>query len=117
MQRNGTIHDFRGFPPELYRLTYPAPGDPALTAHIAGLITAAGFPAAIDSFRRLDHSAWVPLMLAWPDADAPVLQLSVQIHLGPAHHLALGRTPAPYAFAPADPRSPLSPMSSAAQAS
>ncbi len=92
---NDTIHDFRGFPDALYRLHYPAPGHPELAERIVDLIAAAGLPAAIDHRRGLDHGAWVPLMLAWPDADIPVLQLSVQSHLGPGHHLELGRALAP----------------------
>jgi len=97
VERNQTIHDFAGFPDALYRLTYPAPGDPALAGRIAGLLAEAGLPSAIDPERGLDHGAWVPLMLAWPDADVPVVQLSVQSHLGPGHHLEVGRAIAPLA--------------------
>lgn len=88
---NDTIHDFYGFPPALYRLRYPAPGDPALARRIAGLLSAAGFAAREEERRGLDHGAWVPLMLGWPDADIPVLQVSLQTPLGPAHHLAVGQ--------------------------
>jgi len=94
---NATIHDFYGFPPALHALAYPAPGDPALAEHVAELIGAAGLPVAVDPRRGLDHGAWVPLMLAWPEADIPVLQLSVQSHLGPGHHLELGRALSPLA--------------------
>lgn len=87
---NGTLHDFSGFPPALYQLTYPAPGDPHLAEDIAARLTEAGWPCALDPARLLDHGAWVPLMLAWPEADLPVVQLSVQSHMGPAHHMALG---------------------------
>lgn len=92
---NETIHDFRGFPEALYQLRYPAPGAPDLAAHIVDLLGAAGLPVAVDERRGLDHGAWVPLMLAFPAADIPVLQLSVQSHLGPGHHLELGRALAP----------------------
>ncbi len=85
-----TIYDFRGFPDALYRLRYPAPGEPALAARAAGLLGAAGIEAAIDPGRGLDHGAWVPLILMYPAADVPVLQLSVQPRLGPEHHLRLG---------------------------
>lgn len=95
--RNETIHDFRGFPEALYQLRYPAPGAPALAEQIVDLLGAAGLPTAVDERRGLDHGAWVPLMLAWPLADIPVLQLSVQSHLGPGHHLELGRALAPLA--------------------
>lgn len=95
--RNDTIHDFTGFPPALYQLHYPAPGDPALATRVADLLAAAGLPSSLDHRRGLDHGAWVPLMLAWPAADIPVVQLSIQSHLGPGHHLDLGRALAPLA--------------------
>jgi 4,5-DOPA dioxygenase extradiol len=88
--RNDTIHDFYGFPRALYELRYPAPGDPALARRIVGLLEKAGLHGGIDTTRGLDHGAWVPLLLAYPDADIPVLQLSMQTRLGPAHHERLG---------------------------
>lgn len=88
---NETIHDFGGFPQILFEQRYAAPGHPALAERIAGLIKAAGLPASIDIARGLDHGAWVPLKLMYPDNDIPVLQLSVQTHLGPAHHVRLGQ--------------------------
>jgi len=87
----GTIHDFGGFPAELYRLTYPAPGDPALAERTAALLGAAGLPADLDGGRGFDHGTWVPLMVMFPAATLPVVQLSVQPALGPAHALAVGR--------------------------
>jgi 4,5-DOPA dioxygenase extradiol len=93
--RNETIHDFYGFPPELYRLTYPAPGSAAVAERVAALLAEAGFEPLLDHRRGLDHGAWVPLLLAYPEADVPVLQLSLQTALGPAHHFALGRALAP----------------------
>lgn len=93
--RNTTIHDFYGFPKPLFDLQYNAPGAPALAGRIAAMLQAAGFAAGLDTARGLDHGAWVPLLLAYPRADIPVLQLSVQTHLGPAHHYALGQALAP----------------------
>ena len=92
---NATIHDFSGFPAELYAVKYPAPGSPDLADIVSDLIASAGLSVKIDYHRGLDHGAWVPLMLAWPDADIPVMQLSVQSLLGPGHHLQLGRALAP----------------------
>jgi len=89
--KNTTLHDFAGFAPILYTVQYPAPGDPLLAQHIATLLQHHGYEATLDAQRGLDHGAWAPLMLAWPAADIPVLQLSIQSHLDPAHHLALGR--------------------------
>jgi 4,5-DOPA dioxygenase extradiol len=73
------IYDFTGFPDELRRIEYPAHGDAALAARIDLHLHAAGLPSMLDPGRGLDHGAWVPLRLAWPDADRPVIALSLPI--------------------------------------
>lgn len=85
-----TIHDFYGFPDALYRITYRAPGAPELAERAAALLEAAGLTAATDGERGLDHGAWTPLMLLYPEADVPATQLSIQTPLGPRHHQRLG---------------------------
>jgi 4,5-DOPA dioxygenase extradiol len=85
-----TIHDFYGFPPELYRLQYGARGMPELAEEVAGLVERAGLSCRLDPRRGLDHGVWVPLRSMFPEAGIPVVQLSIQSHLDPASHLALG---------------------------
>jgi 4,5-DOPA dioxygenase extradiol len=89
--RPETIHDFYGFPEALYRLRYPAPGVPDLARRAAGLLREAGLPALLDGTRGLDHGAWSPLLLAYPQADVPVVQLSLQTGRDGRHHLRVGR--------------------------
>lgn len=71
------IYDFGGFPRELYEIRYAAPGDPALAEVLAGQLRAAGLECVLEPARGLDHGAWVPLRLAWPEASIPVLELSL----------------------------------------
>lgn len=93
--RLDTIHDFSGFPPELYRIRYPATGCPEAAREVAQAIAAAGLDVDLDPTRGLDHGAWVPLRLMFPEADVPVVPLSIQPRLGPAHALRVGRALAP----------------------
>ena len=89
------IYDYQGFPPETYRLRYDAPGDPAMAAKAAALLTAAGLPASVDPKRGLDHGVFVPLKVAFPDANIPVVEMSVDRGLDPKLHIAAGRALAP----------------------
>jgi 4,5-DOPA dioxygenase extradiol len=93
--RPETIHDFGGFPPELYKLRYAAPGAPEVAQRALELLKAAGLPASGNGCRGLDHGAWVPLLHLYPGADVPVAQVSVQPSLDAAHHLRLGAALAP----------------------
>ena len=94
--RPETIHDFGGFPDALHRIEYPAPGEPEVAREVAGLLADTGLPAQLME-RGLDHGAWVPLREWYPQADVPVLQLSLQPRLGPAHHYRLGQALRPLA--------------------
>ncbi|HZM37427.1 MAG TPA: class III extradiol ring-cleavage dioxygenase [Burkholderiales bacterium] len=88
--RPKTIHDFYNFPEPLYRLRYPTPGAPELALQTRERMREAGFEAEIDPQRGLDHGAWAPLLYMYPEADVPVVQLSLQPHLGPRHHFEMG---------------------------
>jgi 4,5-DOPA dioxygenase extradiol len=85
------IYDFSGFPDALYRLRYAAPGAPAIAARAQSLLADAHLTTTIDGCRGLDHGTWVPLLTLYPDADIPVVQLSVQPSLAPRHHWQVGR--------------------------
>ena len=86
--RPETIHDFRGFPDELYALRYPATGCREAAEEVVAAIRAAGLPVESDAERGLDHGAWMPLRLMFPDADVPVIPLSIQSRAGPEAGLA-----------------------------
>lgn len=86
-----TWHDFGGFPAALFGVQYPAPGLPELSAQVVDLLTAGGLPARIDTKRPFDHGVWVPLSLMYPQANIPVVQVSLPTRLGPALQTRVGR--------------------------
>lgn len=85
------IFDYYGFPPHTYELEYPAPGEPALAKRIVSFLNQAGLPAAEDAQRGWDHGVFIPLLMMFPEADIPVVQLSLRHDLDPAAHQAVGR--------------------------
>ncbi len=93
--RPETIHDFGGFPAALYRLQYPAPGAPHLAARAAQLLQALGPQVSLHETRGLDHGAWVPLLHMYPEADVPVVQVSLPHDSDAQQAFALGRALAP----------------------
>jgi aromatic ring-opening dioxygenase catalytic subunit (LigB family) len=89
------LFDYCGFPEHTYRLTYQASGSPAVAARILELLHTSGFAPALGGERGLDHGVFVPFKLIYPNADVPIVQLSLQRDLDPAAHLAMGRALAP----------------------
>lgn len=90
-----TIYDFSGFPEELYQTTYEAPGSPVLSSRIIDQLQQAGFAAHADPDRGFDHGTWVPLHLMFPEADIPVVQISINMRKSPEWHYNLGQALAP----------------------
>jgi aromatic ring-opening dioxygenase catalytic subunit (LigB family) len=89
------LYDYYGFPPASYELKWPAPGHPEIAARVRELLGDAGFETAENTTRGYDHGTFVPLKLAYPDADVPTVQLSLKGGLDPEEHLAMGRALAP----------------------
>lgn len=89
------LYDYSGFPPHTYQVTYPAPGAPELAARIQELLSQAGIPAREDAQRGYDHGTFTPLFAMYPEADVPVIQLSLKHGYDPEAHLAVGRALAP----------------------
>ena len=96
-ERPETLHDYQGFPSELNAIRYPATGCREAATEVLTALHAAGLAATGDLSRGLDHGAWIPLRLMFPEADVPVIPLSIQSHRDVGHHLALGQALAPLA--------------------
>lgn len=94
-EQPGLLYDFGGFPPKLYRIVHPCPGDPALAAEIVVLLQGAGFAAVLEPRRGLDHGVWVPLRHLFPAADVPTVQVALPRGASPERLLAMGRALAP----------------------
>ncbi|QFG31825.1 dioxygenase [Pseudomonas umsongensis] len=86
-----TWHDFGGFPRALFEVQYPAPGNPDLAAQVVNMLQANALPARIDSTRPFDHGVWVPLSLMYPQADIPIVQVSLPTRGGPALQARVGK--------------------------
>jgi aromatic ring-opening dioxygenase catalytic subunit (LigB family) len=89
------LYDYYGFPAHTYRVSYPAPGSPELAAEVRDLIATAELSVTLDPARGFDHGAFVPMAVLWPEADMPLVQLSLRAGLDPSVHLTLGRALAP----------------------
>lgn len=96
-ERPETVHDFGGFARALFDIQYPAPGSPELAARVQQALQAHGIAASLDADRGLDHGAWVPLLHMVPDADVPVVQVSLPLDADEARAFELGRALAPLA--------------------
>lgn len=91
----GMVYDYSGFPAHTYQVRYAAPGSVPLAHRVADLIEAAGLPTALDAEQGFDHGAFAPMAVMYPQADMPMVQLSLMLGEDPAVHLALGRALAP----------------------
>ncbi len=89
------LYDYGGFPEFTYHLEYPAPGSPEVAARVEELLQGAGIPTRTDGRRGFDHGVFAPLYVSYPNADVPILQLSIKHSYDPADHLAAGRALAP----------------------
>lgn len=91
------IYDFGGFPDEMYRMVYPAPGEPALARRVAGMMEQAGLKTTVLDKRGFDHGTWTPMMLAYPDAEVPIVQIAVDPNRDANYHYEIGKALAPLA--------------------
>ena len=91
----GMVYDYSGFPEHTYKVQYPAPGSPELANRVQELLDQAGITSSFDPERGFDHGTFAPLAVSYPDADVPVVQLSIRNDYDPEAHLALGGALAP----------------------
>lgn len=94
-EKHSLLYDYYGFPDHTYHLKYPAPGSPVLAARVRSLLTQADIPSAEDDSRGLDHGVFIPFMLAFPEADIPIVELSLREDMNAAEELRVGRALAP----------------------
>lgn len=94
-ERPPMLYDYYGFPPASYSIQWPAPGAPTVATRVRELLGKAGIESAADGQRGYDHGTFVPLKLTYPEADVPVVQLSLKVGLDAAEHLKIGRALAP----------------------
>jgi aromatic ring-opening dioxygenase catalytic subunit (LigB family) len=94
-ERPPLLFDYSGFPPESYQLTWPAAGAPGVAARVQELLREAGIASAANAERGFDHGTFIPLKVAYPEADVPTVQLSLKRGLDPAEHLAIGKALVP----------------------
>ena len=89
---HNAVHDFGGFPKELYELSYSAPGFPELAHEVIKALKQNSFDIFEDPSEGMDHGAWVPLLLMYPHADIPVIRISIDVTRSPERHFRLGET-------------------------
>ena len=90
-KRPPMLYDYSGFPEHTYHINYPAPGSPALAARVKSLLSDAGIPVKEDASRGFDHGTFVPLVLMYPEADVPVVMLSMKSSYDPQEHIRVGQ--------------------------
>jgi aromatic ring-opening dioxygenase catalytic subunit (LigB family) len=89
------LYDYYGFPPSTYEIKFPAPGAPDIAARVAELLEAAGIVHKFDATRGFDHGVFIPLKVAFPKADLPIVQVSLLANMDPAAHIRIGQALAP----------------------
>ncbi len=94
-EQPGMLYDYGGFPPHTYQIAYPAPGAPQLAQQVQEMLQQAGLPAALDTTRGYDHGTFVPAAAIWPQAQMPILQMSLLQGLDVEQHLRAGQALAP----------------------